>query len=281
MLLMWGGNYIAVVVALTHIQLLTLVVFRFEIAGAIMLAIYLTKKPRVRLQRRHIWIFIWLAFFGVIVNQGLFTAGLEYTIPSHSAIIGAIDPILILLLARAVGIESLSAGKLIGMALAFTGIVVLEIQHGHPVRSPLIVGDVIALGGAIGFSIYTVLAKRVTGEYDTVSLNTFNCVGAAIVCLPFAVRQAVHLNWKGVAWQGWASLLYMAAFSSVLAYLVFYWALRHMDASRVAVINYLLPILVILLAFVLLSESPSPHLLAGTAFVLAGVYLAERGARIV
>lgn len=278
---MWGGNYLAVTVALAHIDLLTLVAFRFEIAGALMLAIYLGKKPRARLQRRHLWTFVWLAFFGVMVNQGLFTAGLKYTIPSHSAIISAIDPILILLLARAMGIETLSAGKLIGMGLAFAGIIVLEIQHGQPARSPLLQGDLIAFGGAIGFSIYAVLAKGVTNEYDTVSLNAFNCFGAAIAFLPFTLHQAIHLDWKAVAWQGWAALLYAAVFSSVLAYLVFYWALRHMDASRVSVINYLQPILVILLASVFLDENPSRHLLMGTAFVLAGVYLAERGARIV
>jgi drug/metabolite transporter (DMT)-like permease len=44
------------------------------------------------------------------------------------------------------------------------------------------------------------------------------------------------------------------------------------------VINYLQPILVILLAAAFLSESMTRHLLAGTAFVLVGVYLAERGA---
>ena len=70
----------------------------------------------------------------------------------------------------------------------------------------------------------------------------------------------------------------MAIFSSVAAYLIFYWALRHMDPSRVAVINYLQPILVILLAAAFLSEPMTRHLLAGTALVLLGVYLAERRA---
>jgi drug/metabolite transporter (DMT)-like permease len=280
-LLMWTVNYIVAKIALAHLDLLTLIAFRFEIAGAVMLSIYLARKRRTPLQRRHVGIFILLAFFGVIVNQGLFTTGLNYSIPSHSAIIVAFDPILILVLARAMGIESLSAGKIVGMGLAFAGIVLLEFPQGPHAHSPLLVGDLVTLGGAIGFSISAVLAKRVTPEYDAVALNTFNCVGAAAVFLPVAVRQAIRLDWRGVAWQGWAGMLYMALFSSVLAYLTFYWALRHMDPSRVAVINYLQPVLVILLASAFLAEHPSRHLLTGTAFVLAGVYLAERGARII
>jgi drug/metabolite transporter (DMT)-like permease len=280
-LAMWSINYIVATITLEHFDLLTLISFRFEIAGAIMLGIYFAQKRRTPLQRRHIWTFVVLAFFGAIVNQGLFTTGLKYSIPSHSAIIVALDPVLILVLARMMGIESLSAGKIVGMALAFAGIVLLEVAQGSQPHSPFLMGDLITFGCAIGFSIYAALAKRLTPEYDAVALNTFNLVGAAIAFLPVTVHQAIRLDWRSVGWQGWAGLLYMAIFSSVLAYLAFYWTLRHMDASRVAAINYLQPILVVILASAFLGEHPSNHLLEGTALVLAGVYLAERGARII
>lgn len=281
MLVMWAFNYLAVKIALLHFDPLTLVAFRFEVAGAVMLAIYLAQKRRMALQRRHLWTIAYLGFFGVIVNQGLFTLGLNYTTSSHSAIIVAIDPILILALARATGIESLAPGKVIGVVLALAGIMVLETEHGAPTDSPLLIGDLISLGAAIGFSIYAVLAKRITEEYDSIALNTFSILVAAIVFLPVAIRQGIQLNWRGVGWEGWVAMCYMAVFSSVLAYLVFFWALRHMDPSRVAVINYLQPILVILLAAAFLSEHLTRHLLLSTALVLLGVYLAERGARIV
>jgi drug/metabolite transporter (DMT)-like permease len=281
MLVMWAFNYLAVKIALRHFDALTLIAFRFEVAGMAMLAIYLGQKSRTRLQRRHIWTITYLGFFGVIVNQGLFTLGLNYTTSSHSAIISAIDPVLILALACAIGIESMAAGKAIGVGLAFAGVLVLETEHGSPANSPLLVGDLISVGAAIGFSVYAVLAKRITEVYDSIALNTFNILVAAIVFLPVAFREGIRLDWRGVGWEGWTAMCYMAVFSSVLAYLIFFWALRHMDPSRVAVINYLQPILVILLATALLSEQMTRHLLLSTALVLLGVYLAERGARIV
>jgi drug/metabolite transporter (DMT)-like permease len=276
MLAMWSVNYVAGKTALLYLDPITLVAFRFEAAGVIMLAVYLAQRRRMPLRARDLWTFAYLAFLGVVVNQGLFTIGLNYTTSSHSAIIVAIDPILILVLARAMGIERFTAGKVVGMALACAGILILEIEHGS--HSPLLMGDLISLGGAIGFSIYAVLAKRVTQEYDPIALNTYNCLGAAILFLPVAIRQGIHLDWKSVAWQGWAGMFYMAIFSSVLAYLLFYWVLRYMDPSRVAAINYLQPILVVLLASAFLGEHPTPHLLGGTALVLVGVWLAERGA---
>lgn len=276
MLVMWSVNYVAGKVALLHIDPITLVAFRFEVAGVVMLAVYFAQKRRTPMRVRDLWTFTYLAFLGVVVNQGLFTIGLNYTTSSHSAIIVAFDPILILVLARAMGIERFTAGKVTGMALAFIGILILEAEHGS--HSPLLIGDLISFGGAIGFSIYAVFAKRVTQEYDAIALNTFNCVGAAVLFLPLAIRQGIHLDWRSVGWQGWAGMLYMAIFSSVLAYLIFYWALRYMDPSRLAAINYLQPIIVVLLASAFLAERPTPHLLAGTALVLLGVWLAERGA---
>lgn len=276
MLVFWSINYLAGKIALVHMDPLTLVAFRFEVAGAIMLAVYALQKRRMPLRRGDVWTFTYLAFLGVVVNQGLFTIGLDYTTSSHSALIVAIDPILILVLASAMKIERLTTGKVAGMALAFFGIVVLEVENGP--HSPLLMGDLISLGGALGFSLYAVFAKRITREYDPIALNAFNCVGAAILFLPLAIRQGIRLDWKTVGWVGWAGMFYMAIFSSVAAYLLFYWALRYMDPSRVAAINYLQPVCVVLLASVFLAERPTPHLLGGTALVLAGVWLAERGA---
>jgi drug/metabolite transporter (DMT)-like permease len=49
-----------------------------------------------------------------------------------------------------------------------------------------------------------------------------------------------------------------------------------MEASRVAVVSYFQPVAVILFSVPILGERPTRHLLAGTALVLLGVYLAER-----
>jgi len=71
-------------------------------------------------------------------------------------------------------------------------------------------------------------------------------------------------------------LLYMAAISSVAAYTLFYWALRYMEASRVAAVNYFQPIGAILVAALFLGEVPTRYLLLGGVLILLGVYLAER-----
>ena len=277
MLVLWSGNYVAGKIALRTLDPITLTCLRLQLAAFIMLAIYFSRRERQPLKLGDAWPFLYLGFLGVVVNQGLFTVGLNFTTSDHSAVIIAIGPIIILLLARALKLEALTTAKITGMAISFVGVYLLETEHGSPAHSPLLVGDMITFGGVIGFSAYAVLGKRVAAQYDAIAMNTFNCVAAALLLLPITIRQVIHLDWRAVAPSDWLGMIYMAAGSSVGAYTIFYWVLRYMTASRVGAVSYFQPIVVILLSMAFLGERPSRMLLEGTALVLVGVFLAERG----
>jgi drug/metabolite transporter (DMT)-like permease len=274
-LLAWSINYIVGKITLTHFDALTLASFRLQISALVLLSLYFSRPARTPLKRGDLWTFAYLGFFGYAINQGGFVTGLSLTTSEHSVIIVALGPILILAMAGAMGLETLTAGKVLGMLISFCGVTVLETDNGSPLHSPLLLGDLISLAGTLGYSIYTVLAKRVAGTYDTISVNSFCATVGAIVWLPVALRQASRLTWTGVGLAGWAGLLYMALFSSVGGYLLFYWLLRHMEASRVVVVNYLQPVVVVLLSIPLLGERPTMRLLASGVLVLLGVYLTE------
>lgn len=280
-LTVWSVNNIVGKLTLAHIAVFTLVPFRAELVGSLLLAIYFAQPParRIPLRARDVPTFVYLGFFGFVVNQGCFVLGLNYTTSQHSVVIVALGPVVILLLASAMKLEKLTPFKIFGMVISFAGVMFLETGHGSPVNSPLLAGDLITLAGTLGFSLYTVLGKRVARSYDSISMNAFNASVAAIVFLPFAIHQAIKLNWKSVGWAGWIGMLYMAGVSAVVGYLLFYWLLRHMDASRVVAVNYLQPVFVFLLSIPILGERLTPRLVASAALVLLGVYLAERISR--
>ena len=277
MLFLWSLNYVAGKISLRTIDPVTLACFRLVLAALVMLPIYFAQPNRTPLKARDIWPFTYLGFLGVILNQGLFTVGLNYTTSDHSAVVIAIGPVIVLLMARALKLEIFTAGKILGMAISFTGVFLLETENGSPVNSPFLLGDLITLAGVIGFAAYAVFGKRLAARYDAIAMNTFNLVASAILLLPLTIRQGLHLDWKSVSVAGWLGIIYMALGSSIAAYTIFYWVLRYMSASRVAVLSYFQPVVVILLSVVFLGEHPTRNLLAGTALVLAGVYLAERG----
>jgi drug/metabolite transporter (DMT)-like permease len=281
MLFLWTFNYILGKVALRHIDPVSLAVFRFELAALVMVVIYLLRREgRTPLRRADIGSVVVLGILGVILNQGGFTVGLNFTSSDHSAVIAGVAPVMVLLFASVLRLEALTPAKMLGMAISFTGVLVLETEHGYPSRSPFLTGDIITLVSTVGYALYAVYGKKMARAYDAISMNTYLLTTAAIVLLPLAIRQAIVIDWRGVGWLGWAGVVYMAICSSVAAYTIFYWALRYMEASRVAVVSYFQPIAVILFSVPILGERPTPHLLAGAALVLLGVYLAERVSRV-
>jgi drug/metabolite transporter (DMT)-like permease len=283
-LLLWCFNYVAGKVALRHMNPLSLASLRIEFAAILSLAILYARPGRARFRRADFWTFAYLGLFGVVMNQGCFTAGLNYTTSERSVLLVAVTPIVVLVLARWLGLEAITPAKALGLCIASLGVGLLESEHGAAAaRVPFAVGDFITFLGVVGFSVFSVLGKRLldpkgehAGAYDAFSFNTFTLAAAAIELLPLAIRQGVRLSWASVGWQGWGGLIYMGIFSSVLAYSLFYWVLRYMDASRVAAIDYIQPFVVIALSVAFLGEHPTGHLLSAGVLVLAGVYLVER-----
>jgi drug/metabolite transporter (DMT)-like permease len=276
MLAMWSFNYVAGKVALRHLDGLTLAAFRIELAAAVLLPIYFFRRGRPVLDAQDIWTLSYLGWL-LCLNQVFFTVGLAYTTSGHSSMILAIGPILVLLLARAMKLEALSTAKIVGMALAFTGAVILAAENGFDLRrSPTLSGDLLTLAGTSSFTFYAVLGKKVAKKYDSISMTAVNFFAGAAVLLPVAIWRGVRLDWSSVGWDAWIGLIYMAAISSVAAYTLFYWALRYMEASRVSAVNYFQPLGAILVAGIFLGEIPTRHLILGGALILLGVYMAER-----
>jgi len=229
---------------------------------------------------RDLWIFFYLGFFGVSVNQMCFTTGLEFTSVSHAAVIVGLGPIYILVLAVLFRLERATGRKVIGMLLALTGIAVLASDQGLSLRSASLEGDLITMTGSIGFAIYAVLGKRLTGQYDTLTMTAFNHFAGALMVLPVALYEAARLSSAGswsVPWPAWAAVLYMAVFSSALAYVFYFWLLRYLEASQLSAFTYLLPVLATALGIVLLGEKGSARQVLGGALALGGVYGIESG----
>lgn len=274
--LAWSFNYIAGKIALQHMDPLTLASFRLVLAGTIYLAIFLIAPRPVRLGWRDVPTFALLGLFGVAINQGGFTISLNYTSIGHVALIVAIGPVLVLFLAWIIGQERMTPTKAIGMALSFCGVALLAIQEGFRHGPGALTGDLVALTATSGFACFIVLSKRVAHRYDTVAITTFIHLTGAIIMFPLAIHQALRLHWSGVRWQGWAGLLYMTIFASVVGYLAFYKLIRFLSASQIASLNYLLPIVATALGVILLHETVNREFLASAIFVLVGVWLAQR-----
>ncbi len=291
-ILIWAINFIAAKIGLRSLPAATLASFRLVLAGLAMLPFYLfcsrlpafaeTAETRRRgFTLRDLWTFLYMGFFGVVMNQVCFTVGLRYTSVSHAAVLVGMGPIYTLILAVLFKLETATWRKAIGMAIALAGIAVLASENGISAHSPSVLGDAITMTGSIGFAMYVVLGKRLAGRYDPLTMTAFSHYAGALIVLPVAIYRAVRFgsleHWRAVAWTGWAAMLYMAIFSSAVAYVFYFWLLRYLEASQLSAFTYILPVVATVLGILWLGEKGSWAQVLGGALALSGVYWIESG----
>jgi drug/metabolite transporter (DMT)-like permease len=212
---------------------------------------------------------------GITFNQFFFIAGLSRTSVAHMAVFIALTPILVLLLAAAIGQERITIPKLAGMLVAMAGVLALEFsQENTAAATPL--GDLYAFLGTAAFSIYTVAGKDLASRYGSIPMNLLCYSVGTVTLAPISWFARSSFHFSQVSAAAWGSLAYMVIFASILAYLIYYYALVYVSASRVAAFTYAEPVMAAALGYVLLGEPVTWLLALAGVLVLAGVWVAER-----
>jgi drug/metabolite transporter (DMT)-like permease len=281
MVLLWSANFVVAKVALREMKPLELSALRTTLAALMILPIYLwSKRDQLWSNREHGWtmrdvpVLVSLGVFGVALNQVFFVYGLSQTSVSHSSLVIALTPMLVLLIASMMGQEKVTAKKLLGMTIALAGVATLQFRGGAGAGN--IIGNGLVLLGAITFAAFTVAGKDAAMRHGSITVNTFAYVGGAIALAPVTLWHGVRYSFGNVSMLGWTSLIYMALFPSVICYLIYYYVLSHIPASRVSAFAYLQPLFATMIALPILGESLSSGVLLGGSLVLAGVWLTER-----
>jgi len=278
MVLLWSANFIIGKIALREFPPLLLGALRIGLAGIFVAPAFWR---RVRAGERFrsgsdLALLLFLAFCNV-GNQMLFMLGLQRTSVAHSALISGVGPIFVLLIAAAAGFDRITVRKTVGMLIALGGVAVLVRQASAAERGQdTLAGDTITFAACVLFSMFAVYGKRATKRHSTVGVNGFGYLAGGLLLVPVILWQSSGFSFARISPAGWSSLIYMALFPSLICYLIYYHALSHISASRVAAFIYLEPVIATLLAVAFLSERITPPLVAGGSVIFAGVYLTER-----
>jgi drug/metabolite transporter (DMT)-like permease len=160
-----------------------------------------------------------------------------------------------------------------GCAVAFTGC--LLIGFGNSQASTRAgIGIALLIVAACAYGIAVVIQKPVLARVSPLQVTWLGCAAGAIVCLPFAPALVGDLRDADAVAIGWT--VYLGLAPTALGFATWAYALRRMDAGRLASFAYLIPVVAILLGWALLGETPPAVAVAGGALCLAGVALARR-----
>lgn len=253
---------------------LAVALLRF-ISASIVLLVYLRLSGGGRVERRDWPAFLLLGFLVVPVNQGFFLFGLARSTASHASLLYALTPLVVLLFARGLLREQGLAAKLVGILAAFAGVAVILLERGLRREVGLLSGDLLILVAVFSWAAYTVLSKRLLVRYDPMTVTGWSIICGTLFCLPAWLVPGAIPPLTTIPAGVWGAIAYLSVGTSVVAYPLWSYALRYMDASKVAITTNTQPILTAVLSWLLFREHFTPGFLVGAGLILAGVTWVE------
>jgi len=279
--LLSAANYLFAKRALVEIPALPLGLLRF--VGASLLLLVLLRRalpPGRRLppreDRKKILV---LSILGVPVNQGLFLYGLQLSTPAHASLLYTLTPLFVLLLAQALIGEFPGWRAVVGTGLALAGTLWVLFHRGVDLSRGPMIGDLLLLVAVVAWSLYTAEGRDVVGRLGALPVIAWTIIAGTVLYLPLGLGALLVPQWRAdiahASGAAWAGVVYLIVMTSVVSYLIWYWALAYMAAARVAVFTNLQPLATAVMAQAFLGERISLGFYAAAAVVIAGVLLAQ------
>jgi drug/metabolite transporter (DMT)-like permease len=244
--------------------------------AAVALSLLLLRAPRSRFTRTEVLLLLGcgIAWFG-IYNLAL-NASERSIDAATAAMVVQVGPILIALLAALVLGEQLTGWLVLGMAVAFAGVVVIGTAMRGNGGSDLD-GVLLALLAAATYAVGVVCQKVLLRRLSGLEVTCYACWTGVLVCLPWTG------DLVGVVDHGSPQTLlligYLGLFPTALAFSTWAFALRYTDAGKQSLTTFLVPAIAALMAWLVLDEVPPALAFAGGALCVVGVLLTRRTPR--
>ena len=278
--LIWGASFLFIKLAVRDMSPATVVLAR-ALFGVLMLGVILAARRQTPFPagtRRRLLPFVVMAIFGSALPWFGISFG-ELSISSALAsILNATTPLWTAILATWVTPDERPGGlNYLGVAVGFlgTGVLLAPDLIGQPLKATTI-GTVAVAAAAASYAIAALVQRRRLSGVSPLQVGfwqlTLTLPLAATIALPTIATTHLHLA-------SIVSIIALGAGGSGIAYLLYYFMMNTLGATRATTVTFLLPVTAVFWGASLLHESITIPILAGMAVILFGVFLTSRPRR--
>jgi drug/metabolite transporter (DMT)-like permease len=272
----FGGTWPAGKLAVEELQPFTVAAVRFLLATAI-LAVWVARRRSLRLPARSdLPLVLAMGATAVAGYNVLFLYGLELAPATDGAIIvPGLAPVFGVLIGWLVLGERSSTRAILGLGVAFVGLVVVVNPSGSLDRDRL-AGAALFVAGALCWGIYSHIGKPATERFGAVTATFYATAAGTVMLIPFSLAEK---GWRGVGDAGpdaWLPIAYLGIFGTVAAFVLLYEGVRRIGSSPALAFALLVPVFGVLSSVAILGEELRLSTVIGGAAVIAGLWLIQR-----
>jgi len=275
--LIWGTSFLFIKLAVRDMSSATLVFSRAALGGVTLGLIFAARRqsPFTAGTRRRLLPFALMAIFGSLLPWFAFGFGEQSISSALASILNATTPLWTAVFAYWVTpSERPSPLNDLGVAIGFVGVGVLIAPDlvGQPLRATTI--GTLAIGGAAAcYAVAALVQRRRLRGVSPLQVGFWQLALTTPLALAAALPTigATHLRLASIA-----AILVLGAGASGIGFLLYYYMMNTLGATRATTVTFLLPVTAVFWGASILHEAITVPILVGMAVILLGVFLTSR-----
>lgn len=271
-----GATHIVAKSVTNDVDAITLTFLRSIVSIIGLVALLLMRGAKIHVVRRD-WKRLFLLGLLGTGNQLFYMYGIHFTTAANGALLYATTPVIVLVFSRIFLDERITPQKTAGIVLAFVGVSIVIFERGISISSEHTYGNIVVLIAVVAWGLFTIFGKSMVIKYGALQSTSLAAFLGGLMLLPFGVISTSRFEFSRLSSLDWFGIFYLGIGTSIVSYVLWYYALRRIEASRLAVFSNGQPIVAALLSAIFLQNTFTGSFLIGGTITVAGVILTQRG----
>ena len=279
---LWSSSLILAKIVFVELTPITFVALRYTLACPILIPMALFAKRRqdsLSNPRKHWKLLVVAGLMGPFLSQVMQYIGLNLTTASDAVLLLNFTPVFAVVLAAAVIDERITDAKLLGLAMATLGAIMIVFNPApvDPAINPTrLIGDIILIASTFFFAVNAIIGKIAVKSVDSVSVTLYSTLAAVpFLWVSVAVFEDPSVLFA-LSLQAWVIVMWVGIVNTAVAFMLYYESMKYIEASKVQIALNLIGVWGVLMSIPILGETISLLQILGGAVTIIGVIMVQR-----
>lgn len=272
-----SATHIVAKAVTAHVDAVTLTFLRTIISGLGMIILLRARKVSWSIERKDLKRLVLLGFLGIPLNQFLYLYGIGFSTAANGALLYATTPVLVMVLSGFLLKETITVRKAAGIFLAFVGVAIVIFERGLDFSSGTTYGNVVIFIGVIAWAFFSVLGRPLILKYGALKVTCLAILIGTGIFFPVGMVSVLVNPIAAFSVSDWLGILYLGIGTSIVGYVLWYYAIGRIEVSKVAVFANGQPVLATVLAVIFLDYAITGNFVVGGVMTLTGVIVTQLG----
>jgi drug/metabolite transporter (DMT)-like permease len=276
-MLMWGASFTAQKEIFAAMSIGGYLFARYALLAPCALAVLLvaTKARRPTLTPAEWGGVVRAGLVGPFGQVAVVSYGIDLSTAFSSSLLVACGPVFTLLILHLLSAERLRRAQVLGVAIAFGGIIVFLWDKLSRADWTAGFGDAMVLSGTVLLSLYTVMIRPLVSRHGAVPVICATNLVAAVPMMLLGGVAAAVVRWQAISPSIWLAFAWVVFMVTFVGWIAWGWVNSERGVARSAPLLYLMPPVAGVVAWWASGETFSLPKLVGAAIAMAGVALAQ------